>query len=52
MVNVAALSSIPTTLLEKHIDFWAAYLLPTCIFALSVIPVLVYRDRLGIKCEF
>ncbi|KAI1457796.1 hypothetical protein F4805DRAFT_474895 [Annulohypoxylon moriforme] len=46
MVNIAALSSIPTTLMEKHIDFWAAYLLPTCILVVSIVPVLTYHKRL------
>ncbi|KAI1073902.1 MFS general substrate transporter [Whalleya microplaca] len=46
MVNVASLSSIPTTLMEKHIDFWAAYLLPTCILVVAVIPVTIWNKRL------
>ncbi|KAI1502422.1 MFS general substrate transporter [Biscogniauxia marginata] len=46
MVNVAALSSIPTTLIEKHVDFWAAYLLPTCILVISIIPVFLWNKRL------
>ncbi|KAI0893408.1 MFS general substrate transporter [Annulohypoxylon nitens] len=46
MANIASLSSIPTTLMEKHIDFWAAYLLPTCFLTLSVIPVLLWNRKL------
>lgn len=33
--------------MEKHIDFWAAYLLPTCVLAVSIIPVMVLNGRLG-----
>ncbi|KAF2794545.1 oligopeptide transporter [Melanomma pulvis-pyrius CBS 109.77] len=46
MVNIASLSSIPTTLMEKHIDFWAAYLLPTLILAIAVLPVILWNKRL------
>lgn len=47
MVNIAALSSIPTTLMERHIGFWAAYLLLTCIFVVAVILVIFWNSRLG-----
>ncbi|KAJ2992808.1 hypothetical protein NUW58_g755 [Xylaria curta] len=46
MVNIAALSSIPTTLLEKHVGFWAAYLLPTGILILASIPVLLWNEKI------
>ncbi|KAI1129717.1 MFS general substrate transporter [Nemania abortiva] len=46
MVNIAALSSIATTLVEKHVDFWAAYLLATGIFLLGIIPVLLWSRHL------
>ncbi|KAF7959162.1 hypothetical protein EAE96_002677 [Botrytis aclada] len=46
VVNVASLASIPTTLLEKYIGFWAAYLLPTCILVMSAIPVILWNKRL------
>ncbi|KAH9883703.1 oligopeptide transporter [Xylariomycetidae sp. FL2044] len=46
MANIASLSSIPTTLLEKHVGFWAAFLLPTCVFVLSTVPILVWHRRL------
>ncbi|KAI0403901.1 MFS general substrate transporter [Xylaria palmicola] len=46
MVNIAALSSIATTLVEKNVDFWAAYLLATGIFLLGIIPVLVWSRHL------
>ncbi|KAF7335165.1 POT family-domain-containing protein [Mycena sanguinolenta] len=28
--NVGSLSGVATTLLERHVDFWAAFLLPAC----------------------
>ncbi|KAI0909407.1 oligopeptide transporter [Ustulina deusta] len=46
MVNIAALSSIPTTLLEKHTGFWAAYLLPTAILIIASIPAIVWHKKL------
>ncbi|KAI8946014.1 MFS general substrate transporter [Xylaria longipes] len=46
MVNIAPLSSIATTLVEKHVDFWAAYLLATSIFLLGIIPVLLWSGHL------
>lgn len=47
MVNIGALSSIPTTFMEKYIGFWAAYLLPTCILVVTIIPVIFWNKRLG-----
>ncbi|KAF7949336.1 uncharacterized protein EAE97_002845 [Botrytis byssoidea] len=46
MVNIAALSSIPTTFMEKYIGFWAAFLLPTCVLVVTIIPVIVWNERL------
>ncbi|KAF2258303.1 hypothetical protein CC78DRAFT_587291 [Lojkania enalia] len=46
MVNVASLFSIPTALMEKHIDFWAVYLLPICIPIVSTAPVIICKKRL------
>ncbi|KAI0380512.1 hypothetical protein F5Y04DRAFT_281905 [Hypomontagnella monticulosa] len=51
MVNIASLSSIPTTLLEKYIDFWAAYLLPTCILVIAVFPVIFWNRRLDSETD-
>ncbi|KUL84382.1 hypothetical protein ZTR_06329 [Talaromyces verruculosus] len=33
LVNIASLSVIPTTFMEKKVSFWAAYLLPSCFLA-------------------
>ncbi|KAI0875766.1 MFS general substrate transporter [Hypoxylon argillaceum] len=46
MVNIAALSSIATTLVEKHVDFWVAYLLAVGLFVLGIIPVLLWSRHL------
>ncbi|KAI5923269.1 MFS general substrate transporter [Camillea tinctor] len=46
MVNIAALSSIPTTLMEKHIGFWPTYLLPTCVLVIFIIPVILWNRQL------
>ncbi|KAI8870237.1 PTR2-domain-containing protein [Ramicandelaber brevisporus] len=35
-INVGSLSSIPTTIIEKWINFWPAYLIPTAVFALGM----------------
>lgn len=40
-INVGSLSAIATTELEKNIGFWAAYLLPTCMFVPCIIVVLL-----------
>ncbi|OTA98393.1 hypothetical protein M426DRAFT_326018 [Hypoxylon sp. CI-4A] len=46
MANIASLSSIPTTFMEKYIDFWAAYLLPTALLIVAVIPVIFWNKKL------
>lgn len=38
-INVGALSPIATTLLEKHVGFWSAYLLPMLLFFVGFIVV-------------
>lgn len=51
MVNIAALSSIATTLVEKHVDFWVAYLLAVGLFVLGIIPVLLWSRHLCMYCD-
>ncbi|KAI9659785.1 MAG: peptide transporter ptr2 [Bathelium mastoideum] len=46
MVNVAGLSSLATTFMEKYIGFWAAYLLPTCFLLAAIIPLIIWHSRL------
>ncbi|KAJ5147427.1 hypothetical protein N7526_000779 [Penicillium atrosanguineum] len=45
MVNVGSLGSIATTLMEKYIGFWSAYLLDLCAVALCVLVVQVARPK-------
>lgn len=48
-INVGSLSAIFTTLMESHIGFWPAYLLPTCMFIPGILVVLlgkkIYRQH-------
>ncbi|KAF8244417.1 oligopeptide transporter [Wilcoxina mikolae CBS 423.85] len=44
--NIAALSSIAATWLEKEYGFWAAYLLPACFLWIAVILLLVQANKL------
>jgi POT family proton-dependent oligopeptide transporter len=44
--NVAALAELPTTLMEKHIDFWPAFLMPTCVMTLGITPLLIWNKSL------
>jgi proton-dependent oligopeptide transporter, POT family len=40
-INIGSLSSIATTEMELHIGFWAAYLLPLCMFIVGFIAIVV-----------
>ncbi|KAL5361376.1 oligopeptide transporter [Aspergillus floccosus] len=42
-VNIGGLSALITTLLEKYVGYWVAYLIPLCMMALSVVPLLAWR---------
>ncbi|KAJ1799343.1 peptide transporter ptr2 [Coemansia sp. RSA 2399] len=44
-VNVGGLSAIATTELESHVDFWAAYLLPTLMFVICVVVFYFGRSK-------
>ncbi|MCJ1265026.1 peptide transporter ptr2 [Lobaria immixta] len=44
--NVAALSTIATTFLEKEVDFWAAYALCTACLCISIIILVLWARRL------
>ena len=44
-INIGGLSSLATTQLEAHVDFWAAYLLPFCVFFLAIIVLVAGRKR-------
>ncbi|CAP79556.1 Pc23g00620 [Penicillium rubens Wisconsin 54-1255] len=45
MVNVGSLGSVATTLMEKYIGFWSAYLLDLCAVAICVLVVQVARPK-------
>lgn len=48
-INVGSLGAMLTTLLELHIGFWAAYLLPLLIFILGFGILLRFSDRYVVK---
>ncbi|OAX77526.1 hypothetical protein ACJ72_08175 [Emergomyces africanus] len=48
-INVGSLSAIATTELELHVDFWAAYLLPLCMFVVGFVVLLVGRKYYVVK---
>jgi POT family proton-dependent oligopeptide transporter len=49
MVNVGSLGSIATTLMEKYIGFWSAYLLDLCAVVLAMVIVLLARPNFGMR---
>ncbi|KAH6683531.1 Di/tri peptide transporter 2, partial [Plectosphaerella plurivora] len=42
---IGCLSGIPTTYIEHRIGFWAAFLLPFCVFWIAIITLIVGRKR-------
>ncbi|KAI1880373.1 hypothetical protein JX265_001994 [Neoarthrinium moseri] len=44
--NVASLSSVPSTFLEKDFDFWVAYLFAACSLLISVGLLVIFRSKL------
>jgi proton-dependent oligopeptide transporter, POT family len=44
-INIGGLSSLATTQLEARVDFWAAYLLPFCVFFLAIAVLIVGRKH-------
>ncbi|CAO3589165.1 unnamed protein product [Absidia cylindrospora] len=40
-INCGSLASLTTTLIEKNVGFWAAFLLPTCVFIPGIILVII-----------
>ncbi|KAE8327791.1 major facilitator superfamily domain-containing protein [Aspergillus sergii] len=45
LVNIASLSAIPTTFIEKNVSFWAAYLLPSCFLAAGLALLIIGQKR-------
>ncbi|KAF2996484.1 peptide transporter ptr2 [Curvularia kusanoi] len=48
-INVGSVSAIATTLLELHIGFWSAYLLPLIMFCVGYAVLVAGKDRYIIK---
>lgn len=46
-INVASLSGIATTFMERYIDFWAAFLLCFCALWVGVIMLVICKNRYG-----
>jgi POT family proton-dependent oligopeptide transporter len=44
-INIGGLSSLATTQLEANVGFWAAYLLPFCVFFLAIFVLVVGRKH-------
>jgi proton-dependent oligopeptide transporter, POT family len=44
-INIGGLSSLATTQLEARVDFWAAYLLPFCVFFLAIIVLITGKNK-------
>lgn len=44
-INIGGLSSLATTQLELRVGFWAAYLLPFCVFFLAIIVLILGRKK-------
>ncbi|PGH06689.1 hypothetical protein AJ79_06473 [Helicocarpus griseus UAMH5409] len=48
-INIGSLSAIATTELELHADFWAAYLLPLCMFVVGFIILIVAKRQYVVR---
>ncbi|SPO04646.1 related to H+/oligopeptide symporter [Cephalotrichum gorgonifer] len=44
--NIASLSSIPATFLEREYDFWTAYLMASGSLLLAIVMLLIFRPKL------
>jgi len=44
-INIGGLSSLATTQLELRVGFWAAYLLPFCVFFLAIIVLILGKRK-------
>ncbi|THC88284.1 hypothetical protein EYZ11_012273 [Aspergillus tanneri] len=51
MANIGGLSALITTVLEKYVGYWVAYLVPLCMMALSVVPLLAWRHTFGFQMD-
>lgn len=44
-INLGSLSAIATTNIELHVDFWAAFLLPFCMFFIAILVLFIGRKK-------
>lgn len=51
MVNIGGLAALATTILERYVGFWAAYLLPFCVMWVSILPLIVWRHKFSMNME-
>jgi chromosome transmission fidelity protein 1 len=48
-INVGSISAIATTMLELHVGFWSAYLLPLIMFGVGFLVLVRFKDTYTIK---
>ena len=48
-INIGSLSSIATTLIERDVGFWCAYLLPLCMFVVGYFVLLLGKRRYVVR---
>ncbi|KAJ5195228.1 oligopeptide transporter [Penicillium cinerascens] len=48
-INIGALSALATTYIEKDIGFWAAFLLPSCALCLSLLTLVLCRNKIAFR---
>lgn len=48
-INIGSLSAIATTYLELYIDFWAAYLLPFCVFFFAPLVLWIGKKKYVVR---
>lgn len=48
-INIGSISAIATTMLELHVGFWSAYLLPLMMFAIGSVVLVRFKDTYTIK---
>jgi proton-dependent oligopeptide transporter, POT family len=48
-INLGSLSPIITTNLEKYVGFWAAYLIPMCMFIIGFITLILGKKKYVVR---
>ncbi|GIJ84823.1 hypothetical protein Asppvi_003674 [Aspergillus pseudoviridinutans] len=49
IINIGALSIIPASWLELKVDFWAAFMMPLCLWLLAIVALVVALKKYVIK---